>query len=101
MVLPGSVLITTKVPELAFFLPSLNCQLQEDKSTTKVPELAFFLPSVHCQLQEDKSMPRWCAFLGNVSATCTIILLVLFPAPNPHAGKGLVTLEQFLGCAGR
>ena len=25
--LPGSILITMKVPELAFFLPSLHCQL--------------------------------------------------------------------------
>ena len=26
--------------------------------------------------------------------------IVSFPAPNPRAGKGLVTLERFLGCAG-
>ena len=44
--LPGSVLITTKVPELAFVEPSL-----------------------HYQQQEDKAMWRWCAFLGNVSVT--------------------------------
>ena len=30
--LPGSVLITRKVPELAFFEPSLHYQLQEDKT---------------------------------------------------------------------
>ena len=29
--LPGSIFITMKVPELAFFLPSLHFQLQEDK----------------------------------------------------------------------
>ena len=34
--------------------------------TTKVPKLTFFLPSLHCQLLEDKAMPRWYAFLGNV-----------------------------------
>ena len=33
MALSGSVLITIEVPELAFFLPSLRCQLQEDKAT--------------------------------------------------------------------
>ena len=37
--------------------------------TVKVPELAFFLPSLHCQLQEDKATWRWCTFLGNVSVT--------------------------------
>ena len=26
--------------------------------------------------------------------------LVSFPAPNPHAEKGLVTLKWFLGCMG-
>ena len=26
--------------------------------------------------------------------------LVLYPAPNPRAGKGLMALEQFLGCTG-
>ena len=26
------------------------------------------------------------------------VQLVSFPAPNPHAEKGLVTLERFLGC---
>ena len=50
--LPGSVLITTKVPELAFFLPSL-----------------------HCQLQEDKAKGKWCAFLGNVSVVTTYDLI--------------------------
>ena len=35
----------------------------------RVPELAFFLPSLHCQLQEDKTMRRWCAFLEDVSVT--------------------------------
>ena len=25
-------------------------------------------------------------------------VIVSYPAPNPHAGKGLVTLERFLGC---
>ena len=36
MALPGSVLITTKMPELAFFEPSLHCQLQEDKAMVEV-----------------------------------------------------------------
>ena len=31
----------------------------------EVLELAVFLPSLHCQLQEDKDTRRWCAFLGN------------------------------------
>ena len=31
--LPGSILIITKVSELAFILSSLYCQLQEDKTT--------------------------------------------------------------------
>ena len=26
--------------------------------------------------------------------------LVSYPVPNPRTGKGLVTLEQFLGCTG-
>ena len=26
--------------------------------------------------------------------------VVLFPDPNPRVGKGLVTLERFLGCTG-
>ena len=33
VVLPGSVLITWNVPELAFFEPSSHYHLQEDKAT--------------------------------------------------------------------
>ena len=46
MVLPGSVLITWNVPELAFFEPSSHYDEQEDKATRGGGGGALFLVSV-------------------------------------------------------
>ena len=42
----------------------------------------------------------WCHGASVVGRTGGQRTAVLFPAPNPRAGKDLMTLERFLGCTG-
>ena len=58
MALPGSVLIITEVPELAFFEPCLYYQLGEDKATGQVASFSWIQYNYGNDL---KSMKRYYA----------------------------------------
>ena len=51
-----------------------------------------------CRQSGCYNSPHW--FGKILAAVYSHADLVLFPDPNPRAGKGLVTLERFLGCTG-